>query len=437
MCGLWWLLEGMLVFFWVLLLVQTVQASFLSQNNPPLTGDDTGYYWIDDRPETAVSFDKNEYHNKYSVNTESNPTKNCVVYIRRIRDIQITEFRSKEGRPRNYYMNNFLPEKTNAPDWGLNIEIDNFKHYEDLKTYSPCADRTFGRIEANEKCPNCMFAPVPVTMFVDTDYELSRWKSIFGMRCVISKVAPCSTGTCYNGNYASEYITRHNNIINNRPLCKPCPPGTWLTCKSQLTCSWTIPADGEIGGYGSQVYTTDTVPVGTCFPCGIANKYVHYAGTANEYIPLPGNDWICPGGDSPPQVCPKNTQSNRPSPGRLSMVVCECLAGHYRSAQKDGDCVKCEKGHICVNGVKTQCPMHFHQPEEGQTQCIPCTSTGDRFGQGSAQCNSGELQQWCDTSIIATQSRYLGFNCVPCTQCRRPYLGNATNSAGTVNCYRG
>ena len=105
---------------------------------------------------------------------------------------------------------------------------------------------------------------------------------------------------------------------------------------------------------------------------------------------------------------------------------CVCLNGLY---DPDGDgprveCIPCEPGHKCMQGIKIPCPPHTYQPSSQTTTCMNCASTGD--SNGVYNCGDKKQLQHC----AAGQSALM---CVPCTQCSRPYLTSSV--ANQKLCY--
>jgi hypothetical protein len=133
------------------------------------------------------------------------------------------------------------------------------------------------------------------------------------------------------------------------------------------------------------------------------------------------------GGASPPENCPSKdfVQSQDGS-------QCVCKPGYF--AITDTTCAPCEAGYRCPNGVKEQCPIHYYQPRTGATDCIPCSSTGTALGFFSACGVRGYQLRFCDPDVPGTQDKALSTQCIPCNQCRRPYVSGGDTLLS--DCYR-
>jgi len=131
------------------------------------------------------------------------------------------------------------------------------------------------------------------------------------------------------------------------------------------------------------------------------------------------------GGNEPPRECLSRNFQQSADGSR-----CVCTPGMYPVGL---DCVLCPVGYMCPNGTRVQCPMHYHQPAEGATSCVKCSTTGDR--NGFYKCwREGRLLQFCDPAVAGTQDKDLQLNCVPCNQCSRFYTGET--SVDLRECYR-
>lgn len=393
----------------------------------------TRHYSIDGSAQALRDFEDNNF-SPQDGDGQFERHGSCLAYLQ----LRANDLLDTYGKTTQAYQvfpsTNFLKDVKTDIKWGLDLDIGN-----QGSGFVECSSRATRKIDTvHATCPNCMAPSQQVVIFVDRfagfDEVRRHQTQTNKARCMLSQVIDCiPQKTCRNGEYVNIPITTNKGAVTNAPTCIPCAPGTWLTCKDTDTCEWPIPESRE-GPYawGSNIVTTQFTLVGSCFPCNIAHNYAHYSysGSPNQVIIQGTGGYVCKGGADPPRVCPVNTSPNK------YLTACECVDGYYSPAGESG-CTKCEPGYMCKGGLRSQCPMHKYQPEAGKAVCIPCSSTGDQYGQGNAPCNPGELQQWCDTSNINTQNVYLGFLCVVCTQCRRPYLGNLTNAQGTVNCYRG
>lgn len=131
--------------------------------------------------------------------------------------------------------------------------------------------------------------------------------------------------------------------------------------------------------------------------------------------------FICPGGDSVPTLCPEGFVH---SP---DYTRCICPNGYYSNAT----CVPCEPGFYCLMGERAGCPAHTYQDATGQSACLDCTDTGDQYGLALATCNGNAQVQWCDPAVAHTQDRKLVGNCINCAQCN-----GLTGVQNGRNCYR-
>ncbi len=140
----------------------------------------------------------------------------------------------------------------------------------------------------------------------------------------------------------------------------------------------------------------------------------------------PNLDVYCRGGSYPPRNCKSADYKANPANDD-----CICQDSFYMTG---GNCVRCEAGHMCVNGVKSPCPIHTYQTGTGATACVDCVASRDENGIYS-NCGRNEQLMWCAPG----KSTLLSVNCVPCTRCRRAYLtrGAAAVADGSeVDCYR-
>ena len=106
---------------------------------------------------------------------------------------------------------------------------------------------------------------------------------------------------------------------------------------------------------------------------------------------------------------------------------CVCKEGYY---DPDGDgprveCLRCEPGSWCKEGVKTLCPPHTYQDGYEQTECKSCSSTSDVNGIYSS-CGQRKQLQFCGEGQTARV-------CVPCSHCKKAYL--STSVSNQVDCY--
>lgn len=78
--------------------------------------------------------------------------------------------------------------------------------------------------------------------------------------------------------------------------------------------------------------------------------------------------------------------------------------------------------------------MHYYQPEMGQTACRRCVDSTSDTGFYPYCLARGHQLKFCDPNVAGTQDRELEQNCIPCNQCKRPYVLN--EAAGQSRCYR-
>ena len=154
--------------------------------------------------------------------------------------------------------------------------------------------------------------------------------------CLYCPIKSCVTN-CSNGEYSTGFadiVVRpcelsctktcltifllQNGLQTRRVECKPCPPGTWNTCKTLPNCRWRIPQSstdtvlgqdihalrGGPGDYASVLNARCGVPdtslaVGTCYSCSTIRTCqacrVHYVGTDRETFIETSLAWKCPG----------------------------------------------------------------------------------------------------------------------------------------------
>lgn len=111
--------------------------------------------------------------------------------------------------------------------------------------------------------------------------------------------------------------------------------------------------------------------------------------------------------------------------------ACVCKPGYYPTGER---CALCPKGYRCPLGVLEQCPKHYYQPREGQTDCLRCVDSASDSGFYSQCPLRGHLLKFCDPDVQGTQNQELYLQCVPCNQCRRAYVPSADGVLST--CYR-
>lgn len=262
----------------------------------------------------------------------------------------------------------------------------------------------------------------------DVDYEDGIK---FSATCLSCQQIDCGVRTCSDGHYATDYTGMVNGLkfVMNKAECKPCAPGTWLTCTDEPGCEWAIPASSHDPFYNTdRIYSpfANQAPVGGCFPCDTTPGHMHY-DKMNEplksYIPNNyGKGYKCPGnvyGLSSPQKCPGDLLSSE------DYSTCVCQPGYYLTGPET--CSSCLVGHMCPHGELLECPDHTYQAYTGATACNLCTSDGTMTGSPMLHCENGNLLAMC---IFGFKSRPL--QCKTCNQCEKLY---APGIQGTVMCY--
>lgn len=189
-------------------------------------------------------------------------------------------------------------------------------------------------------------------------------------------------------------------------------------------------------------------PVGSCYPCKKVSDYpYHYFGTTKQasFVWLKNSSlhslslgqavinldlaWRCPGGASPPVNCP--TRDFMQSEDGTS---CVCKPGYYLI--NTTTCALCLKGHQCSKGILEKCPKHYHQPTEGQTECLKCAEPPQDNGFYSNCPMQGTLLKMCDPNVPGTQDKHQQDQCIPCNQCRRAFTFGSLQDANMNACYR-
>lgn len=410
-------------------LVALEMCNAITQHDPPLSGDRTLYYFIDNRPATLADFEGNEY-SPQDGDRQFYHSGNCVDYlVLESQKISTETGGNLDSSAVNFYPRNFLPERDTTADWGLDIEIYNLDYRPGIRCSISGSARDVTQL--NSGCLVCMEPSQQVVIFVSGSNPLNRWDvSTRKARCTLSKVKDCKPKTCSNGQYVNTAGTLVKGVITNNVECIACTAGTWLTCKDVATCEYTIPTNLNGFSAGNHMYTTGDIPLGKCYPCATANLYSHYEyKDSPNHVLITSGTWKCPGGASPPAMCPANTRVNG------DYTQCVCLPGFYApNGNKPEDCYPCEAGYMCSNGVRQRCPAHMYQLEGGKTSCLPCTTTGFVDGNSMVDCGAGYSMQWCDPTHEGTQNQPLGQLCIPCTQCARRY--SKTIAEGALNCYR-
>jgi hypothetical protein len=291
----------------------------------------------------------------------------------------------------------------------------------------------------------------------------SKWQAVeagsFSWRYV--EYPECITWFVDNGLFKFE-VTSHETFFNiscvlpttQSKLTYVCPPGQWLTCRSQESCtyieylnSWDYNNEQNIFRYQNYPGHVN-IPVGHCYPCvdGV-NKY-HYnnikvpsceispALTQNDvcrsYVPSKDVDKIyCLGFRAPPQKCPVNTVANSDRTG------CVCVPGYYKA---DSDCLPCPVGYSCINGIQTVCGIDTYQSLTGQSACLPCVDSNGYSMKdcpvgrnlAPARCVPKEVGGVTDVTYVKT------IQCVPCSTCRNNIISKYIDSSvlnDYIECY--
>lgn len=276
-----------------------------------------------------------------------------------------------------------------------------------------------------------------------SDYRVFQWYNHFKTwRCLLCQVYPCDY-SCPNGNvFGAPVPTVEGRVVTRLDCGKSCSPGTFLTCTSQLACSYMPLTDaqragGNTGlsewstrnyeaGKGAQLlnWGVASPPVEDCYPCRFAYNRLHYGQIANSDVGLYQKDFLqfrCPGGKEAPVPCggmmvTKILPSNR-------TTDCGCMGGYYDSG---GQCRRCEAGFYCAwedssPPVRRPCPDDTYSTG-GAEACTPCSKS-------SSRCDKGYALTRCLRDAEGTGKNQVGdASCVRCHQCQQ--LG------GEVPCYR-
>jgi hypothetical protein len=407
---------------------QTQDVAILIGQDPEIDDPDNGAAWylIDGTSETYYMFQEKKFHNQYN---DFRSTRPCFEFLRTV----TIQYMGKQAPGASSYYDNYLAAKNSDLSWGLDVEIANAQTY-DTSTYFPRCGALYDTTSATSRCVNCMSTAFRVTLFIARTPSVNIWDGgTLSAVCEVGQKRNCAPVECPNGKFATSGVSMLNGFSVNNGGCSDCLPGSWLTCHSKPECMWKVPAPNSRFEPGNDVVKSTPDPLGKCYACSQASIFGHYvyAGSDKQVTLQGAGGYICPGGAKPPSLCPANTIPNG------DMTACKCVDGYYMPTEGSA-CIKCERGYNCSSGVKTRCPMHYYQMEEGKTDCNPCSVGGAAGGYGKANCGENMLQQFCDSAgDLLTQTQDLGFNCVPCTRCRRPYLHEIPNAVGTVNCYRG
>jgi hypothetical protein len=209
-----------------------------------------------------------------------------------------------------------------------------------------------------------------------------------------------------------------------------CPIPPWLT----RVWGRSIPEIGGALNLGSFVHTEGGGPLGSCYSCNSVVRHTfHYRGMdypRRSDVDI-GRPWICPGLDTAPRNCFQNVTNHAQLVANSDNSRCICGRGWYGT--ETTGCTPCEAGHYCVEGEQIPCKDHHYQANIGQSACERCTSTGEVDGTPVYKCGSGRLLIQCQRTYPRTQNQSLSNGCIPCNQCRRPYISGAV--VGLNDCY--
>lgn len=233
--------------------------------------------------------------------------------------------------------------------------------------------------------------------------------------------------------------------IKSMPTISECQPGYWLTCKDTDSCEYNFPLSDTVWNTVENSNANyvpknvaDNWPVGQCYPCHTGRSIDHfvYPGSiacgsqvnpANVKCRQQIYDFgvfhrvYCPGGLSPPLVCPVGSRAN------TDMDGCVCESGKYYDSNLQ-ICEDCPVAHYCVDNIKTICPIDTYQSTTGQSSCLPCTVTD---GSAVSACSNGYLPAKCSAS------NGLQFQiqptCIPCKQCRNSIIDSELGYSNVVS----
>ena len=257
--------------------------------------------------------------------------------------------------------------------------------------------------------------------------------------CNMCAPSKCLSPSCPNGKYTQlPGPLTLDDVTYQMPTCVSCPPGSWLTCQQEDSCTYIAPTGNQwrtrntTGTLqwrkqnrlypGTNIPMPDApgweMPMEQCYPCALARNRFHYG----EYPDSSDSDtlfrdgflsFFCPGDKGAPQRCPPHMVALA-SPSPKSRSDCLCAHGYY---MRDTVCVPCDAGSFCtVTGGKQRCPDDTYS-YAGMSACTACT----KF---TALCSNDEALTRC---VEGHQAR--DAYCVPCTYCLQL-------AQGGVPCYR-
>lgn len=279
--------------------------------------------------------------------------------------------------------------------------------------------------------------------------------------CWYPRIIPYHPNTLTNGQALVEYpytISRFDIIyiigFYTVPFAKKCEPGFFSTCKNQSKCEHNIPLAPDIWEtprdtaaiYPDITSKIEHVPIGHCYPCSTGLGRSHYSFKdnvlCNTYV-IEGHEecrselyditsfnriW-CPGGSSPPIMCPEGSIASE------DKDKCVCLAGKYFDISQNM-CIDCNSAHYCVEGVQYLCEDGTYQPYSGQSSCLNCAGVDDISSVG---CPVNSLPAKCTLANDPINFLYLRERqCIPCIQCKNSIIQNSigrTNGVTYVDCY--
>merc|ERR1719444_550058 len=187
-----------------------------------------------------------------------------------------------------------------------------------------------------------------------------------------------------------------------RGSCQPCGNGRYQPEEGAFFCFMC--------GVGLTTRTPEALTRDECRPECEDGEYLDVQGNC---LPCPLGQYRQKGVDLGCQSCPKGFTTSRP--GSTAASDCSlpiCLAGQYLDA---------------VTNECTLCGLGFYQPDDQQTECLPCPADTTTKREGatakeecSNRCQEGE-QELCDKNAICL---FNSFNNTHSCECKLGYAGS-------------